>query len=402
MKKIIVIGCPGSGKSTFSKMLNKISNIPLYHLDNMYWNIDKTIKEKSVFLKSLNDTILKDEWIIDGNFNSTLELRLQACDTVIFLDYPLDICLDGVEKRRGKPRSDIPWIEVEEDKEFIEFIKNFNKQIKPQIIELLNQYSNKEIYIFKDRKDAYRFLWELEEKQAFIHGWDFSHINDRYEEQEDLPWNYYDRIKCYLKDDMKLLDYDTGGGEFLLTLKHPFVKTYATEGYPPNVELCKEVLLPLGIHFKECNDASNLPFVNESFDIMINRHGDFDVKEIYRVLKKDGIFITQQVGEDNDRDLVEMVLPNTPKPFPHMNLKEQREEFIKAGFEIIEDGEVYRPIRFFDVGAFVWFAHVIEWEFNNFSVEKCFDKLLDMQKIIDERGYIEGTIHRYLIVARKG
>lgn len=402
MKKIIVIGCPGSGKSTFSRMLNKVIDIPVYHLDNLFWNADKTTKEKNVFLKSLNDTIQKDEWIIDGNFNSTLELRLQACDTVIFLDYPLEVCLDGIEKRRGKPRSDIPWIEVEEDKEFIEFIKNFNKQIKPQIIDLLNQYSNKNRFIFKNRNEAHRFLWELEEKQAFIHGWDFSHINDRYDEQEDLPWSYYDRIKTYLKDDMKLLDYDTGGGEFLLTLNHPYENTFATEGYKPNVELCKEVLLPLGIHFKECNDASQLPFDKNSFDIMINRHGDFDAHEIYRVLKKDGIFITQQVGEENDRDLVEMVLPNTPKPFPHMNLKEQKEEFVKAGFEIIEEGEVYRPIRFYDIGAFVWFAHIIEWEFNHFSVEKCFDKLLDMQRIIDKKGYIEGTIHRYLIVARKG
>ena len=241
MRKIMVIGCPGSGKSTFSRQLNKIINIPLYHLDNLFWNADKTTKDKTVFLKSLNDTIQKDEWIIDGNYNSTLELRLQFCDTVIFLDYPLDICLDGIEKRRGKPRSDIPWIEEEEDKEFIEFINNFNDQIRPQIIDLLDKYSNKEIHIFKNRNDAYRFLWELEEKQAFIHGWDFSHINDRYSEEDELPWDYYDRIKHYLKDEMKLLDYDTGGGEFLLSLNHPFScdtmnphKTTRSLPYGPN------------------------------------------------------------------------------------------------------------------------------------------------------------------------
>lgn len=217
-----------------------------------------------------------------------------------------------------------------------------------------------------------------------------------------MPWNYYEKIKCYLKNDMKLLDYDTGGGEFLLSLKHPFENTYATEGYPPNVELCKEVLLPLGIHFKECNNASRFPFENDSFDMVINRHGDFNANEISRILKKDGLFITQQVGEENDRDLVEMILPNTPKPFPHMNLKEQRKEFIKAGFEIIEEGEIYMPIRFYDIGAFVWFAHIIEWEFPNFSVENCFDKLMGMQRMIDEKGFVEGTIHRYLIIAKKG
>ena len=79
-----------------------------------------------------------------------------------------------------------------------------------------------------------------------------------------------------------------------------------------------------------------------------------------------------------------------------------RPAFESAGFKILEEGEAFRPMRFFDVGAFVWFAHIIEWEFNHFSVEKCFDKLLDMQRVIDEKGYIEGTIHRYLIVARKG
>ena len=96
MKKIIVIGCPGSGKSTFSKMLNKVIDIPVYHLDNLFWNADKTTVEKSVFLERLNELLDKDEWILDGNFNSTMELRMSRCDTVIFLDYSPDICLEGV------------------------------------------------------------------------------------------------------------------------------------------------------------------------------------------------------------------------------------------------------------------------------------------------------------------
>ena len=119
------------------------------------------------------------------------------------------------------------------------------------------------------------------------------------------------------------------------------------------------------------------------------------------MLKKGGIFITEQVGEDNDRDLVEMVLPNIKKPFVHLNLKEQKKVFEEAGFQILEGYEAFRPIKFFDVGAFVWFAHIIEWEFPNFSVDRCFDSLLKMQKTIEEKGFIEGTIHRYLIVARK-
>ena len=160
-KKIIVIGCPGSGKSTFSKELNKITGIPLFHLDMMYWNSDKTIVENSVFLERLSKIFENEKWIIDGNYSKTLDLRIQNCDTVIFLDFPVEICLEGVRSRLGKKRTDMPWIEQNEDAEFIEFIKNFNTNNKPQILKLLNKYSNKEIYIFKSRNELNDFLLNL-------------------------------------------------------------------------------------------------------------------------------------------------------------------------------------------------------------------------------------------------
>ena len=162
MKKIIVIGCPGGGKSTFSQQLHKITGIPLYHLDMLYWNTDKTTVEKSVFLERLAQTLDKDEWIIDGNYTSTMEWRISACDTVIFLDYPVDVCLEGIRQRRGWPRSDIPWIETEEDTEFIEFIKSFNKQQKPKILEILNKYSDKKVWIFKNRGQTDEFLSQIQ------------------------------------------------------------------------------------------------------------------------------------------------------------------------------------------------------------------------------------------------
>ena len=158
MKKVIVIGCPGSGKSTVSRALHNKTGIPLYHLDMMYWNADKTTVEKSLFLERLSAVLEKDEWIIDGNYGSTMELRMVACDTVIFLDYPLEVCLDGIKERRGKPRSDMPWIETEEDAEFIEFIKNYNEQQKPKVLELLKKHSDKNIIIFKSREQADAFL----------------------------------------------------------------------------------------------------------------------------------------------------------------------------------------------------------------------------------------------------
>ena len=158
MKKVIVIGCPGSGKSTFARALHDKTGIPLYHLDMMYWNADKTTVEKREFLELLSSVLEKDEWIIDGNYGSTMELRMTACDMVIFLDYPLDVCLDGIRERRGKPRSDMPWIETEEDEEFIEFIKSYNEQQKPKVLELLEKHSDKNIVIFKSREQADAFL----------------------------------------------------------------------------------------------------------------------------------------------------------------------------------------------------------------------------------------------------
>ena len=246
-----------------------------------------------------------------------------------------------------------------------------------------------------------RAMWKNEESCAMIKGWDFSYIHGRYEEEDSLPWDYEAIIRSVLKDEMKLLDYDTGGGEFLLSLQHPYGNTAATEGYPPNVALCKERLLPLGIDLRECSDASQIPFADESFDLMINRHGSFSPPEIRRLLKPGGLFVTQQVGSDNDRELVEMVLPGTPKPFPHENLKEQSARFAEAGLEILQADEAFGLICFYDVGAFVWFARIIEWEFPSFSVESCFDRLLQLHETIKRDGVISGTTHRYLIVARK-
>lgn len=250
-------------------------------------------------------------------------------------------------------------------------------------------------------KKELKEYWKSEEDMAHIHGWNFSHIHGRYTEETDLPWDYEKIVQLNLKADDSLLDIDTGGGEFLLSLNHSASKTSATEGYPPNVELCKKVLLPRGIDFREANDYKSLPFKDETFDIIINRHGNYDVHELYRILKPDGVFITEQVGEDNDRELVELLLPNTPKPFHGLNVSEQKQKFLDGGFSVLKAEEAFRPIQFFDIGALVWFAKIIEWEFPNFSVDKCFDELLQAQEILESNGSVQGLIHRYLIAAHK-
>ncbi len=249
--------------------------------------------------------------------------------------------------------------------------------------------------------EALKKEWLAEEEQAHIVGWDFTHIHGRYAEEDDLPWDYRGMVLGALRDRDMLLDIDTGGGEFLLSLGHPPANTAATEGYPPNVALCRERLAPLGIDFREAADPSAMPFEDGRFDMVINRHGSFDADELRRVLKPDGLFITQQVGEDNDRALVELLLPGAPKPFPGMNLADQRKRFEAAGFEILRAEECFRPIRFFDVGALVWFARIIEWEFPGFSVDSCFDRLLEAQRMVERDGAVEARIHRYLIAAHK-
>ena len=244
--------------------------------------------------------------------------------------------------------------------------------------------------------------WEGEERIAHVHGWDFSHIRGRYVEEDDLPWDFAEVIQGYRNDGMRLLDMETGGGEFLLSLGHPSGNTAATEGYGPNVELCREVLLPLGIDLREADGSDRIPFPDESFDIVTNRHGDYDVAELWRVLRPGGLFLTQQVGAENDRELVRLLLPHaTELPYPEQYLDARRSELLGRGFEVLEGGEAHRPIRFFDVGALVWFARVVEWEFPGFSVESCFERLCVAQETLERTGAIEGSIHRFYVVARR-
>lgn len=163
MKKVMIIGCPGGGKSTFARGLHDAVKIPLFHLDMLYWNADKTIVSKPIFRQRLRSVIEQDSWIIDGNYGSTIELRLQACDTVFFLDYSTEVCLDGVRSRKGKVRSDMPWTEAEdeEDEEFLIFIKTYNSVSRSKIMELFNKYSDKNIIIFKNISEANAFLNHL-------------------------------------------------------------------------------------------------------------------------------------------------------------------------------------------------------------------------------------------------
>lgn len=162
MKRVIVIGCPGSGKTTFAEKLNKKTGLPLYHLDAIWHKPDKTHIPREEFDQRLLEILAADEWIIDGNYGRTVEMRLKECDTVFLFDLPPEVCLQGVTNRLGKVRYDMPWIEKELDPEFEEFIKGFASHSLPGLYDLIEKYrTEKQVIVFKSRKEADDFLSKI-------------------------------------------------------------------------------------------------------------------------------------------------------------------------------------------------------------------------------------------------
>lgn len=162
MKKVIVVGCPGSGKSTFARKLQEKTGLPLYYLDMIWHKPDKTTLTKEEFDEKLHELIARDEWIIDGNYSRTLEPRLQACDTAFVLDLPLEVCLAGAQARVGTKRIDMPWEETELSQEFLNYILSFSQQQLPRLLQLAQQYSSqKQVVFFRSRRECDDFLKSL-------------------------------------------------------------------------------------------------------------------------------------------------------------------------------------------------------------------------------------------------
>ncbi len=163
MKKVIIIGCSGAGKSTFARKLRDATGLPLNHLDMIWHRPDRTTVTRREFDAVLQNILSQDSWIIDGNYARTLESRLAACDTVFFFDLPVEVCLAGIEQRRGTVREDMPWVEQEPDEEFIQWILDFPQHTLPKIYELLDKYNGKsrQIHIFRNRQEADAYIGNL-------------------------------------------------------------------------------------------------------------------------------------------------------------------------------------------------------------------------------------------------
>ena len=231
-------------------------------------------------------------------------------------------------------------------------------------------------------------------------GWDFSHLEGRWE-IDALPWNYDEIIKKYISDDHRLLDMGTGGGEYLLTLNHPYEKTAVTEGYLPNYTICVDTLEPLGVEVKFVEENDKLAFPNDYFDCVINRHESYDLNEVYRVLKPGSYFITQQVGYKNNQDLSIQLLGHDIKRDEKNTAFVQRALAIDAGFTIVDDQESFAKMKFYDMAALVYYAKIISWEFPNFSVSEHFNQLMTLHQTLEETGYVSSIEHRYLLILKK-
>ena len=165
-KRIMIIGPGGAGKTELSLRLGEVLHLPIYHLDNIWWKEDKTHIERSEFDLILEEILKQDEWIIDGDYSRTYEVRIKESDTVVFLDYSLEDCLLGIKTRIGTKRSDIPFTEDELDPDLEKQVMERYKINKELILLLKGKYPNKNWIILNNRKEADEWLEKCEELYA--------------------------------------------------------------------------------------------------------------------------------------------------------------------------------------------------------------------------------------------
>jgi SAM-dependent methyltransferase len=243
--------------------------------------------------------------------------------------------------------------------------------------------------------------------RAPFSGWNFEYITGTGRMQAaPVKWNYYNVVIPRLSEAKTMLDMGTGGGEALSGFHRLPPVTYATEQYKPNVAVARGRLKPLGVMVFEIEEEkeppynANLPFDDGFFDLIINRHEAYYPGELMRILKPGGVFITQQVGNKNVLSLKQF-LTQGKGAVSNWNLKSAVEELESAGFQIIEQQEDIRFYRFYDIGAVAYLLRVIPWIIEDFSIEKYKDKLWELHIQIQENGFYDTPLHRFIIVTKK-
>ena len=233
--------------------------------------------------------------------------------------------------------------------------------------------------------------------------WDFSWLEDRLIERSP-PWDYKKEVEKELLNVRTLLDLGTGGGELVSSLGRLPEQTYVTEGYPPNAIIAKDRLKPFGVDvvrtYAEDNTARHqsgaLPFRTGSLDLVIDRHESFVAREVYRVLKKGGVFLTQQVGLANFPELNEFL--GAPKvEEAAWNLRAAREQMGEAGLYVTDGREASLEAWFTDVGAVVFYLLAVPWQLEGFSVSSYLDGLKELHRLIARTGSFRVTTRRFCV-----
>ena len=166
MKRVVIIGCGGAGKSTLARQLGEKTGLPVVHLDSIFWLPGWVEMDRDEFDRKIRAEMAKEAWIIDGNYNRTMPERIAHCDTIIYLDFPRIVCLYGIFKRLltniGKTRPDMgEGCPERVDWEFLKWVWNFNKKNRERNYKLLNEATHAEIIVLKNRRAVKKFLKSL-------------------------------------------------------------------------------------------------------------------------------------------------------------------------------------------------------------------------------------------------
>ena len=236
----------------------------------------------------------------------------------------------------------------------------------------------------------------IRDAAAPFEGWDFSYLADRMVEAHP-PWDYLALAKAAVGRAADILDVATGGGEVFAALA-PFPgRATAVEGYAPNLPVARARLEPLGVPVFQGNTRSGMPFADQSFDLVLNRHGGFRPAETHRILKTGGRFLTQQVGGDNLADLAAAF--GADLAYPDNTLARVRDDLVALGFEIRRGEEWRGAVTFLDVGAVVYFLKAIPWVVQGFEVERHLGPLQALQAKLLAGEPLQFTYTRFLIEA---
>ena len=239
--------------------------------------------------------------------------------------------------------------------------------------------------------------WIAEEERPFS-GWDFSSIRGKILHQP-LSWDYIAEAKKLLSTATSVLDMGTGGGEILASLAPLPAHTVAVEAWDTNVVVAKERLAPLGVQVLYAANHQPMPLPSSTFDLVLNRHSWFDMKDVARVLRPGGIFLTQQVDGRNLDDLAEFF--GRRNPWLDRTPEKVREEIVQAGLRIHEEQSWFGKMTVTSVAALVYFLHAIPWTVKDFSVSKDLPALEKIQQAIDNHTPPSFNEGRYFFLAEK-